>query len=141
MTTRQAGVEKWFAMGLALAATSAVATAAIDLRWSTVDGGGGQGSAGGGFVLSATIGQPDAGPALVGGTFALSGGFWGGAAPGCASDINSDGVVDLDDLSQLLVNFGVAAGATFEDGDIDGDGDVDLIDLSMMLTEFGASCN
>ncbi len=139
MNTRKAIAIKQLAAGIALA-TTAAAMAAIDSRWSTIDGGGGQDSAGGSFVLSATIGQPDAGPAMTGGSFELSGGFWGGAAPGCASDINNDGVVDLDDLSQLLVHFGMAAGATFEDGDIDGDGDVDLIDLSTMLTEFGASC-
>jgi hypothetical protein len=46
---------------------------AID--WSTIDGGGGT-STGGGFTVSGTIGQPDAGT-LSGGGFTLSGGFWG----------------------------------------------------------------
>lgn len=47
------------------------------IDWSTLDGGGGR-SAGGGYVLEGTIGQPDAGPALRGGTYELHGGFWPG---------------------------------------------------------------
>lgn len=42
---------------------------------STLDGGGAR-AAGGGFVLEATIGQPDAGPAAAGGDFNFDGGFW-----------------------------------------------------------------
>lgn len=49
---------------------------AID--WYTIDGGGGT-SSGGPFVLSGTIGQPDASAtALVGGNYTLQGGFWPG---------------------------------------------------------------
>lgn len=47
---------------------------AID--WYTIDGGGGT-SSGGGYTLSGTIGQPDAGT-LSGGNFTLQGGFWPG---------------------------------------------------------------
>jgi len=43
--------------------------------WS-IDGGGGQ-SSGGGFALTATIGQPDAGVLAQGGTV-LAGGLWAG---------------------------------------------------------------
>ncbi len=46
---------------------------AID--WSTVDGGGGR-STGGVYSVSGTIGQPDAGT-MSGGSYTLSGGFWG----------------------------------------------------------------
>lgn len=128
-------------MGVGLGPVAS-AVAAIDLRWSTIDGGGMQLAAGGTFALNATAGQSDAGPAMTGGSFALTGGFWtSAAAPGCLTDINHDGVVDLNDLSQLLVNFGTAEGATFEDGDVDGDGDVDLADLSTMLVEFGVVCD
>jgi hypothetical protein len=42
-------------------------------RWS-IDGGAGS-SAGGGYALSATLGQPDAGPALSGGDYTLTGGI------------------------------------------------------------------
>jgi len=48
-----------------------------NLEWSTIDGGGGTFSTGGGWSLGGTIGQPDAGN-LSGGTFTLSGGFWAG---------------------------------------------------------------
>jgi uncharacterized membrane protein len=50
-----------------------------DLTWSTVDGGGYTFSAGGGYTLGGTVGQPDAG-SLSGGGYTLGGGFWGGAA-------------------------------------------------------------
>ena len=51
-----------------------------DLDWWTVDGGGGE-SAGGGFSLSGSAGQPDAG-ALSGSDFELTGGFWHGPLAG-----------------------------------------------------------
>jgi hypothetical protein len=54
--------------------------AAQDYRidWSSVDGGGGT-STGGNYVLSGTIGQPDATPVvLTGGSYRLQGGFWTG---------------------------------------------------------------
>jgi hypothetical protein len=46
-----------------------------DLSWSTVDGGG-RYSAGGGYWLGGTVGQPDAGAPMTGGSFELTGGFW-----------------------------------------------------------------
>ena len=45
------------------------------LNRSAVVNGGGQ-SAGGTYSLTGSIGQPDAGPALSGGNYALQGGFW-----------------------------------------------------------------
>jgi hypothetical protein len=66
----------WFWLALCLAAMRASAqndTYAID--WFTIDGGGGI-STGGGYSVSGTIGQPDAG-LLTGGAFSLQGGFWG----------------------------------------------------------------
>src|SRR3989442_3601084 len=57
-----------------LAVVPANAQYAID--WFTIDGGGGA-SSGGGFTLSGTIGQPDAGT-LSGGNYTLQGGFWPG---------------------------------------------------------------
>ncbi len=61
-------------------------------------------------------------------------------APDCPEDINGDGVIDLNDLSVLLIHFGTASGAAHADGDIDGDGDVELSDLSMLLAEYGTTC-
>ena len=49
--------------------------AQYSIDWSTVDGGGGT-SAGGGYTVIGTVGQPDAGT-MSGGTFSLNGGFWG----------------------------------------------------------------
>jgi hypothetical protein len=48
-----------------------------DLPWWTVDGGGGTWSTGGGYRLSGTAGQPDAGVLEGDGTM-LAGGFWRG---------------------------------------------------------------
>ena len=45
------------------------------IDWFTIDGGGQMTSSGGGFDLSATNGQPDAG-VMSGGDFELVGGFW-----------------------------------------------------------------
>jgi hypothetical protein len=62
------------AVALLLAGTSAVrAQYAID--WYKISGGGGT-SSGANFSVSGTIGQPDAGSALTGGNYALTGGFW-----------------------------------------------------------------
>ncbi len=47
----------------------------FSIDWFTIDGGGGT-STGGVFSVSATIGQPDAGPAMTGGNSSLTGGFW-----------------------------------------------------------------
>ena len=61
------------AFALALASRAAFAQYAID--WQTVDGGGGT-STGGVYAISGTIGQPDAGPAMTGGNYEVTGGFW-----------------------------------------------------------------
>ena len=45
------------------------------IDWFTIDGGGGT-STGGVYSVTGTIGQPDAGPTMSGGTFTLDGGFW-----------------------------------------------------------------
>ena len=67
--------------GLLLGLTWVVlaAPAALSLEWWTVDGGGGIASQGGGYELSGTAGQPDAG-VLSGGVYTLGGGFWRGGA-------------------------------------------------------------
>ena len=58
---------------LALAGMKASAQFTIDSF--TIAGGGGT-SIGGGYSVSGTIGQPDAGT-MSGGTYSLDGGFWG----------------------------------------------------------------
>ena len=47
----------------------------FSINWFTIDGGGGT-STGGIYSLSGTIGQPDAGDPMTGGSFSLVGGFW-----------------------------------------------------------------
>jgi len=46
-----------------------------NISWYKVAGGGGT-SAGGGYTLSGTIGQHDAGGPMTGGGYSLTGGFW-----------------------------------------------------------------
>ena len=132
---------------LALAGAAAL-TDDFDVDWYTIDGGGEMWTTGGDFELSGTIGQPDAG-VMTGGDFELAGGFWpGGAAePFCHGDIyppGGDGVVNLDDLAQLLGHFGMTSGATYEDGDIypppDGNGAVNLDDLAELLGHYNVVC-
>jgi hypothetical protein len=50
----------------------------FEIDWFTLDGGGGT-SSNNTYVLSGTIGQPDAGSAMTGGAYSVQGGFWSGA--------------------------------------------------------------
>lgn len=59
-------------------ATSALAQS-YSIDWFTIDGGGGT-STGGGYSVSGTIGQPDAGVSSSG-NYSLIGGFWGAVIP------------------------------------------------------------
>jgi len=94
-------------IGLAGFIPAAVAQSyAID--WWTVDGGGDMWTTGGDFELSGTIGQPDAGIVLTGGSYELSGGFWPGAVGGggptiCQGDLNCDGVIDFGDINPFVL--------------------------------------
>ena len=45
------------------------------INWFKIAGGGGT-SSGGQYNVSGTIGQPDASPAMTGGNYSLTGGFW-----------------------------------------------------------------
>src|SRR5262245_38560903 len=60
------------ALVISLQLSTAFAQYSID--WHTVDGGGGT-STGGGYAVTGTIGQPDAG-LMSGGTYSVLGGFW-----------------------------------------------------------------
>jgi hypothetical protein len=64
-------------LGGCLVWTTSALAQPFTLEFFSFDGGGGL-SAGGGFSLAGTIGQPDAG-SLRGGAFTLEGGFWPGA--------------------------------------------------------------
>jgi hypothetical protein len=71
-----------------------VAGAPFELVSERVSGGGGMRITGGGFSLSGTIGQPEAG-GMSGGDFRLTGGFWFETPPG---DCNGNGAVELLDF-------------------------------------------
>jgi len=74
---RRAHNAKFQTLAVLLAISVAVAAAAYDLSWFTIDSGGVMWSTGGDFELSGTIGQPDASATvLTGGDFELTGGFW-----------------------------------------------------------------
>ena len=128
---------------LASIAIAAIANAqSFDVSWHSIDGGGALGQ-GGNYQLTSTIGQPDAGVALMGGPYSIRGGFLAflpGTPLPCPGDVNDDGAVNLTDLSTLLANFGVASGATQTQGDLDADTDVDLTDLATLLANFGTTC-
>jgi len=47
----------------------------FSIDWHTIDGGGST-SSGGVYSVIGTIGQPDAGPTMTNGQFAVTGGFW-----------------------------------------------------------------
>lgn len=111
-------------------------TRAAEIDWFTIDCGGTSSSTGGAFELAGTIGQPDAGPVMTGGSFALSGGFWPGvlvAGPAIPGDCDGDGDVDLDDLADLelcLLGPGGSSGTGCVCLDVDADHDVDLADFA-----------
>jgi hypothetical protein len=66
------------------------------------------------------------------GAYEFSTGSGGSPKPG---DVNSDGKVDLQDLSILLSHYG--QNATASQGDLTGDNLVTLVDLSTLLSHYG----
>jgi hypothetical protein len=95
--------------------------------WSTIDGGGGQ-SSGGQYVLTGTIGQPDAGYSE-GGYYELLGGFWPGG-PLCFVVFK-----DFARFAELWLYQGEGLPA-----DLDGNGYVDLYDLKLFVDVWLCSC-
>jgi len=86
------GVGRLIALAVVAAVLPATPARAYDpISWSTVDNGGAIGSIGGGYLLSGTIGQPDAGT-LTGGAFVLRGGFWRGGGPPTTGVDSTSGV-------------------------------------------------
>ena len=96
-----------------------------ELNQHTIDGGGGT-SAGDSYVLTGTIGQPDAGR-MASCEYHLSGGFW--FAPGH--------MVDLDDFARFSSQW-------LESGDLeanlDGQGDVDILDFHIFVSYWLCYC-
>ena len=126
---------------IAVVVAFSVPTAADDaVSWFTIDGGGGTASTGSGYTLTGTIGQPDAttGPALTGGGYAPTGGFWSLRSPACTTfspaDFNQDCSVDADDLALFnacLSGAAVVTAAGCTNADLDHDGDVDQSDFGI----------
>jgi Zn-dependent metalloprotease len=84
--------------GIICAATAlAYLGGGYDLTWRTIDAGGVTLSTGGGYELSATIGQPDAGMAT-GGGFELAFGFWPGHVSNPVRDCNNNAIADSSDI-------------------------------------------
>jgi hypothetical protein len=52
----------------------------------------------------------------------------------CASDLNGDGVVSVNDLLELIGNWGPCSGC---DEDINGSGTVDVSDLLTLIADWG----
>ena len=122
----------------------------FDLSWYTIDGGGGE-SAGGDFELSGTIGQPDAGTAMTGADFELTGGFW--AAPPassggcirepawiCDGDVDGDGQVNPVDSGLVQAAFGSTDETDLCQYDVDCDGQINPVDSGIVQSLFG-TCN
>lgn len=114
--------------------------ASIELRWHSLDGGGGVStgaSIGGQLTLRGTIGQADAAVAS-GGSLVLRAGFWPGPTtpetPPCEADLDGSGTVDAADLAILLGAWGPADGGC---EDLNADGVVDAADLALLLGAWG----
>jgi hypothetical protein len=95
------------------------------LDWSTIDGGGGT-SRGGQYVLTGTIGQPDAGYSAAGG-YELLGGFWPGG-PLCFVEFG-----DFARFAELWLIGDVS-------GDLDNDADIDFADLQSLTDYWLLDC-
>jgi hypothetical protein len=126
------------------------------LDWWTMDGGGAMGATGGSFQLSGTIGQPDAGVALSGGNFELTGGFWF-ATPSpqwCLGDSNcSGGAPTFEDITYFVAALqgqtawnnhhvsqtGQPPACPYLINDINGNG-VEFSDIEPFVALIGQAC-
>ena len=105
-------------LGILLVAATSASAQTYAIPWWTVDGGGTMNSTGGTYTLSGTAGQPDAG-VLTGGTYSVSGGFWGGAGLGSGvfeADLSaslSDSPDPVTGLGTVTYTIGVSSAAGY----------------------------
>jgi hypothetical protein len=137
MNTLVTGVAALLTCGLA-----AVSPLGYEITWYTLDGGGVTLANGGAYRLGGTAGQPDAGR-MTGGAYALSGGFWSGAAYACWADCDTStgmGVLDIFDFLCFQNRF--AAGDPYAcDCDTGtGQGVCDIFDFLCYQNIFANGC-
>lgn len=60
--------------------------------------------------------------------------------PACPPDVNGDGAVNVVDLIDLLLCFGLLAEPPCDRSDVNGDGAVNVLDLILLLLAFGTTC-
>jgi hypothetical protein len=106
---------------------ASAANAGYNISWHTIDGGGGQ-SAGGQYILTGTIGQPDAGYSASG-NYELLGGFWPGD-PLC--------MVDFKQFAKFA-EYWLGNGGNLP-ADLDGNGIVNLYDLKLFVDVWLCYC-
>ena len=58
----------------------------------------------------------------------------------CPTDVNGDGSINVLDLIDLLLCFGLPAVPGCEAEDVNGDGDVNVLDLIDLLLDFATAC-
>ena len=137
---------------LALALSAAAASAQTTINRFVIACGGGASSgtvSGSATSITGTIGQHDAGPTggpmsgtlATGGTVTLAGGFWPATTvppPSCPPDINGDGVLNPDDLSDYIGCYFSEPPCTY--ADYNHDGVVNPDDLSDYIGAFFDGC-
>jgi hypothetical protein len=106
---------------------ASIANADYSITWQTIDGGGGR-SSGGQYVLTGTIGQPDAAYSE-GGDYELLGGFWPGG-PLC--------FVDFPDFTRFA-DYWLETGSNLP-ADLNGDGVVNIYDLKLFVDVWLCLC-
>ena len=79
-----------------------------------------------GFDIPSGLGAPN-------GVSLFAGPSSGGGGGGKTGDINNDGKVNIQDLAQLLINFGKNTST----GDLNNDGKINIQDLALLLINFG----
>ncbi len=126
---------------LSFAAAAPALAQPYDISWWTVAGGGGT-STGGIYSLSGTIGQSDAGPAMSGGIYTVTGGYWAGSGSGnaCPADFDGDGTVDFFDYDAFVVCFEGGTCPPGKTSDFDGDGSSDFFDYDAFVVAFETGC-